>query len=346
MTIEKSLLKWYNFNKRDLPWRKNTDAYRIWVSEIILQQTKISNGKKYFINFIDKFPTINHLAEATEEQVLKKWEGLGYYNRAINLHKTSKTIVKNFNGNFPDSYDELIKLKGIGDYTASAISSICFNKYNPVIDGNVLRFLSRFYGIKRPIDSITVKKEIKQIAYTLIIKTKSPGDFNQAMMEYGALVCKPFPDCVKCIFKTNCISFKNNEVKLLPIKSKNKKKIKRYLNYLVFIDSHKKTLIKQRIKKDIWYKLFEFPLIEQDKLINDIKSNNEFNNYLNENNIQIDKFEKDIYTIKHILSHQTLFISFHIINTKDKLNNGVEISSLTNFTLPVPIIKFIDKCLI
>ena len=346
MTVEKSLLKWYNFNKRDLPWRKNTDAYRIWVSEIILQQTKISNGKKYFINFIDKFPTINHLAEATEEQVLKKWEGLGYYNRAINLHKTSKTIVKNFNGNFPDSYDELIKLKGIGDYTASAISSICFNKYNPVIDGNVLRFLSRFYGIKRPIDSITVKKEIKQIAYTLIIKTKSPGDFNQAMMEYGALVCKPFPDCVKCIFKTNCISFKNNEVKLVPIKSKNKKKIKRYLNYLVFIDSHKKTLIKQRIKKDIWYKLFEFPLIEQDKLINDIKSNNEFNNYLNENNIQIDKFEKDIYTIKHILSHQTLFISFHIINTKDKLNNGVEISSLTNFTLPVPIIKFIDKCLI
>ena len=148
MTIEKSLLKWYNFNKRDLPWRKNTDAYRIWVSEIILQQTKISNGKKYFINFIDKFPTINHLAEATEEQVLKKWEGLGYYNRAINLHKTSKTIVKNFNGNFPDSYDELIKLNGIGDYTASAIASICFNKYNPVIDGNVLRFLSRFYGIK------------------------------------------------------------------------------------------------------------------------------------------------------------------------------------------------------
>ena len=346
MTIEKSLLKWYNFNKRDLPWRKNTDAYRIWVSEIILQQTKISNGKKYFINFIDKFPTINHLAEATEEQVLKKWEGLGYYNRAINLHKTSKTIVKNFNGNFPDSYDELIKLNGIGDYTASAIASICFNKYNPVIDGNVLRFLSRFYGIKRPIDSITVKKEIKQIAYTLIIKTKSPGDFNQAMMEYGALVCKPFPDCAKCIFKTNCISLKNNEVKLVPIKSKNKKKIKRYLNYLVFIDAHKKTLIKQRIKKDIWYKLFEFPLIEQDKLINDIKSNNEFNNYLNENNIQIDKFEKDIHTIKHILSHQTLFISFHIINTKDKLNNGVEISSLTNFTLPVPIIKFIDKCLI
>ena len=346
MTIEKSLLKWYNFNKRDLPWRKNTDAYRIWVSEIILQQTKISNGKKYFINFIDKFPTIYHLAEATEEQVLKKWEGLGYYNRAINLHKTSKTIVKNFNGNFPDSYDELIKLKGIGDYTASAIASICFNKYNPVIDGNVLRFLSRFYGIKRPIDSTIVKKEIKQIAYTLIIKTKSPGDFNQAMMEYGALVCKPFPDCVKCIFKTNCISFKNNEVKLVPIKSKNKKKIKRYLNYLVFIDAHKKTLIKQRIKKDIWYKLFEFPLIEQDKLINDIKTNNDFNNYLNENNIQIDKFEKDIHTIKHILSHQTLFISFHIINTKDKLNNGVEISSLTNFTLPVPIIKFIDKCLI
>ena len=346
MTVEKSLLKWYNFNKRDLPWRKNTDAYRIWVSEIILQQTKISNGKKYFINFIDKFPTINHLAEATEEQVLKKWEGLGYYNRAINLHKTSKTIVKNFNGNFPDSYDELIKLNGIGDYTASAIASICFNKYNPVIDGNVLRFLSRFHGIRRPIDSIIVKKEIKQIAYTLIIKTKSPGDFNQAMMEYGALVCKPFPDCAKCIFKINCISLKNNEVKLVPIKSKNKKKIKRYLNYLVFIDAHKKTLIKQRIKKDIWYKLFEFPLIEQDKLINDIKTNNEFNNYLNENNIQIDKFEKDIHTIKHILSHQTLFISFHIINTKDKLNNGVEISSLTNFTLPVPIIKFIDKCLI
>ena len=346
MTIEKSLLKWYNFNKRDLPWRKNNDAYRIWISEIILQQTKIVKGEKYFINFIDRFPTIYDLAEAKEEEVLKKWEGLGYYNRAINLHKTSKIIVKEFQGNFPDTYDELIKLRGIGDYTASAISSICFNKYNPVVDGNVLRFISRLYGIKRPIETLKVRNKIKDIASNLILKTKSPGDFNQAIMEYGALACTPYPKCLKCVFKTKCISFKNNEVNLIPVKSKNKKTRVRYLNYLVFRDADQKTFINQRTKKDIWYKLYEFPVIEKDNLIDDIRSNYEFTNFINKKELQLEDHEISSQMIKHILSHQTLFISFHIINLKGKLNNGVKIKRLGGYTFPVPITKFIDKYLI
>jgi len=185
------------------------------------------------------------------------------------LHKTSKTIVKNFNGNFPDSYDELIKLKGIGDYTASAIASICFNKYNPVIDGNVLRFLSRFYGIKRPIDSIIVKKEIKQIAYTLIIKTKIPGDFNQAMMDYGSLICTPKKyQCLNCIFLNDCLAFKNDLIESLPLKKKSIKIRNRYFNYLVGISKNKKIKILKRLKKDIWQNLYEFPMIETSEIIN------------------------------------------------------------------------------
>ena len=166
MTIVKDLLNWYNFNKRDLPWRKDKDPYKVWISEIILQQTRISKGEKYFNDFINIFPTINDLAHASQEEVLKQWEGLGYYNRAINLHETSKLIVNKLNSNLPKRYDDLIKLKGIGEYTASAISSICFNKYNSVVDGNVLRFLSRLYGIKQPMDSLKGKKKSRRFHLT------------------------------------------------------------------------------------------------------------------------------------------------------------------------------------
>jgi A/G-specific adenine glycosylase len=192
MSFENQLVKWYLNNKRELPWRENIDPYRVWISEIILQQTRVVQGEKYFNNFIKKFPSLESLSSADESEVLKMWKGLGYYNRAINIHITSKKITNTLNGIFPNTYNELIKLNGIGDYTASAISSICFNEYNPVVDGNVLRLLSRYYGLKTPIDSLKGQRNIREIGKKLISKVDNPGDFNQAMMEFGALVCSPF----------------------------------------------------------------------------------------------------------------------------------------------------------
>lgn len=346
MPLEIELLKWYNFNKRDLPWRKNNDPYRVWVSEIILQQTRIAQGKKYFNNFIDKFPTIYDLANSDEDSVLKSWQGLGYYNRAINLHQTSKFIVNDLGAKFPTTYDELINLKGIGDYTASAISSICFNRYNPVVDGNVLRFLSRFYGVNIPVDSTKGKKKIKELANKLIQKTKAPGDFNQALMEFGALSCTPFPDCQSCIFNLKCFAFNKNKVDLIPIKSKKKKIRNRYFNYLVFKDNFGKTLINQRIEKDIWYKLYQFPLIEQDVLVEDISSSPDFLDFLNNNELKTSNSKHKIIRCKHLLSHQNLFIAFYLIKTNTVINDGHDISNLNEFIFPVPISNFISKYLI
>ena len=346
MALEIKLLKWYNFNKRDLPWRKNNDPYRVWISEIILQQTRITQGKKYFNDFIDTFPTIYELAKSNENKVLKSWQGLGYYNRAINLHKTSKIIVNDLGGKFPTTYDELIKLKGIGDYTASAISSICFNRYNAVVDGNVLRFISRFYGVKTPVDSTEGKKKIKSLANTLIQKTKKPGDFNQALMEFGALSCTPFPDCQLCIFNSKCLAFKKNEVELLPSRSQKKKIRNRYLYYFVFVDINGKTLINQRTEKDIWFKLYQFPLIEKEALVDDITTSYEFLDYLTNNKFKISANKHKIVKCKHILTHQNLFISFYIINLNIIINDGIDMSDLSRFTFPVPISNFINKYLI
>ena len=346
MPLEIELLKWYSFNKRNLPWRKNNDPYRVWVSEIILQQTRITQGKKYFKDFIDKFPTIYDLANSNEDRVLKSWQGLGYYNRAINLHKTSKFIVNDLGGKFPTTYDQLIKLKGIGDYTASAISSICFDRYNPVVDGNVLRFISRIYGITTPIDSAQGKKKIKEFANKLIQKTKTPGDFNQALMEFGALSCTPFPDCQLCIFNSKCLAFKKNKVDLIPVKTQKKKIRNRYFNYLVFKDNDCKTFINQRKEKDIWYKLYEFPLIEKDVLVDDISLSSDFSEYLTNNKLKISNTKHKIIRYKHILSHQHLFIAFYLINLNTVINDGYDISNLNDFTFPVPISNFINKYLI
>ena len=346
MPLEIELLKWYSFNKRNLPWRKNNDPYKVWVSEIILQQTRITQGKKYFKDFIDKFPTIYDLANSNEDRVLKSWQGLGYYNRAINLHKTSKFIVNDLGGKFPTTYDQLIKLKGIGDYTASAISSICFDRYNPVVDGNVLRFISRIYGITTPIDSAQGKKKIKEFANKLIHKTKTPGDFNQALMEFGALSCTPFPDCQLCIFNSKCLAFKKNEVDFIPVKTQKKKIRNRYFNYLVFKDNDGKTFINQRKEKDIWYKLYQFPLIEKDVLVDDILISRDFSEYLTNNKLKISNTKHKIIRYKHVLSHQHLFIAFYLINLNTVINDGYDISNLNDFTFPVPISNFINKYLI
>ena len=346
MSFENQLVKWYLNNKRELPWRENIDPYRVWISEIILQQTRVVQGEKYFNNFIKKFPSLESLSSADESEVLKMWKGLGYYNRAINIHKTAKKITNTLNGIFPNTYNEIIKLKGIGDYTASAISSICLNEYNPVVDGNVLRLLSRYYGLKTPIDSLKGQRNIKEIGKKLISKVANPGDFNQAMMEYGALVCSPFPDCESCIFSSKCVAYMNKEVDAIPVKSKKKKPKERFLNYIVFIDSNQKTIVNKRRNKDIWFKLNEFPLIESKTEIKNINTLSDFKKLIDNSSLTILKEKEKIYRIKHILSHQILYISFYQICVKETITSGVHLSNLNNYNFPVPITNFINKLLI
>jgi len=346
MSFENQLVKWYKNNKRDLPWRKNKDPYSIWISEIILQQTRVVQGTKYYNEFLKKFPNIQSLASSKESEVLNAWKGLGYYNRAINLHKSSQYIASNLDGKFPKTYNEIIQLKGIGDYTASAISSICFNEFNPVVDGNVLRLLSRYYGLKTPIDSLKAQRKVKEIGQKLINKTNSPGDFNQSMMEFGALVCTPFPDCESCDFSTKCIAYNKNEVEKIPVKSKKKKSKERFLNYIIFVDNKNYTMVNKRLNKDIWYKLNEFPLIESKRHIKDITIFPEFKKFTKSKSIVINKEMYKKEKIKHILSHQILYITFHHFNISQDISQGVPLSKLNKYNFPVPITNFINKLLI
>ena len=345
MSLENQLLEWYLINKRKLPWRKNKDPYSIWISEIILQQTRVSQGTEYFNNFMRKFPNIKILSMSSEREVLKVWQGLGYYNRAINLHKTSKDILNNFGGEFPSEYKDLIKLRGIGDYTASAILSICFNKFHPVVDGNVLRFLSRYYGIKEPIESKITHNKIKEIGKGLIEKTHKPGDFNQAIMEFGALICRPFPNCKKCFLRSKCFAFNKNQVEKLPVKLKKKKNKYRFLNYIVLVDSKNKTIVEKRTKKDIWFKLNQFPLIETHKKVDDITKVSKFKNLIDllETPIKSESYNK--YYIKHLLTHQILYITFHKFKIEKDISSGVKLSKLFKYNFPVPLNNFIDKIL-
>jgi A/G-specific adenine glycosylase len=346
MSFENQLVKWYKNNKRDLPWRKNKDPYSIWISEIILQQTRVVQGTKYYNEFLKKFPNIQSLASSKESEVLNAWKGLGYYNRAINLHKSSQYIASNLDGKFPKTYNEIIQLKGIGDYTASAISSICFNEFNPVVDGNVLRLLSRYYGLKTPIDSLKAQRKVKEIGQKLINKTNSPGDFNQSMMEFGALVCTPFPDCESCDFSTKCIAYNKNEVEKIPVKSKKKKSKERFFNYIIFVDNKNYTMVNKRLNKDIWYKLNEFPLIESKRHIKDIIIFPEFKKFTKSKSIVINKEMYKKEKIKHILSHQILYITFHHFNISQDISQGVPLSKLNNYNFPAPITNFINKLLI
>ena len=271
---------------------------------------------------------------------------MGYYNRAINLHKTSKEIFNNLKGIFPSRYEDLIKLKGIGDYTASAISSICFDEYNPVVDGNVLRFLSRYFGIKDPIDSKKTQSKVKEIGKKLIDKTDNPGDFNQAMMEFGALICTPFPDCNTCPLGSKCVALDKNEVEKLPVKLKKKKIKERFLNYIVLIDKKNNTIVEKRVEKDIWFKLNQFPLIETNFKVDDIMRISSFIKFINSQKtpIKIEKYSR--HNVKHVLSHQILQITFHKFKIEKEISSGINLSQLSNYNFPVPINNFINKKLL
>jgi A/G-specific adenine glycosylase len=248
-------------NTRKMPWKGEKDPYKIWLSEIILQQTRVEQGLKYYEKFVSNFPDLNKLAAAKDEKIYKLWEGLGYYSRCKNLIETAKVISKKLDGKFPNTFENIIALKGIGHYTASAIASFAYDLPHAVVDGNVFRVLSRFFGIKKPIDSTEGKKLFSQLALELLDK-KQPAIYNQALMDFGAVICKPQnPLCSSCVFQDHCLAFKNDLVNKLPIKRKKIKITTRWFNYLV-IEYHGKIYISKRTGSDIWKNLYEFPLIE------------------------------------------------------------------------------------
>jgi A/G-specific adenine glycosylase len=348
MKFHNKLIDWYLVNARDLPWRKTQDPYPIWLSEIMLQQTRISQGLPYFFKFIEEFPTVFHLANASEDQVLKLWQGLGYYSRARNLHSTAKHVAYNLNGIFPSTYKELKTLKGVGDYTASAIASFCYREPVAVVDGNVYRVLSRFFGIDTPINSTEGIKEFKALAQKLLDK-KQPHIYNQAIMEFGALQCSPkSPDCNSCPLQANCIAFQQDLISSLPRKLKKTKVQEKFYNYLVIVDSKENVLIEKRTGNGIWKNLYQFPLIESPKDCNLPKDLISFN----ENKIPQEILQKaSLYNeepIKHVLSHRKLWVKFWVIkienlNFIENLSKSfIMTNQIDTFAVPVVIEKFID----
>jgi len=341
MIFSKTLTHWYSNNKRSFPWRQTKNPYYIWLSEIILQQTQVKQGLPYYKAFVTTYPTVFELANANEAEVLKLWQGLGYYSRARNLHESAKYIANKCDGIFPNNYKDLLKLKGVGDYTASAIASICFNEVTAVVDGNVYRALSRYFGIDTPINSTKGTKEFKKLAQELIDE-KHPAEFNQAMMEFGAIQCKPSnPDCTVCPFNSGCIALQKNMVNTLPVKIKANKVKKRYFNFLVFVSENGKTIIEKREGKGIWQNLYQFPLIESD----DSLDFNKFIPIANSHSLLKGKpFDMSIYNkddLIHKLSHQHLYTKFWIVKVDKLSNQHISIKDINKYAVPVLIEKFL-----
>jgi len=336
------LLKWNREkNSRTMPWKGEKDPYKIWLSEIILQQTRVEQGLHYYKRFIKTFPDVNKLAKAPDQKVMKMWEGLGYYSRCRNLLSTARVIAKDWKGKFPDSYDEIKKLKGVGSYTASAISSFAFNLPHAVVDGNVYRVLSRFFGIKTAVDTTEGKKYFNTLAQELLDK-KQPGIYNQAIMDFGAVICKPVsPECKQCYLKKQCHAFINDAINEFPVKEKKITIRKRWFYYLV-PEYKNEILIQQRMGKDIWLHLYEFPLIEEKKKLPDS---------------QIKKLTERIGVVSNDLiisplhtqqlSHQKIHAFFIRVNVKQKptlSQNGIWIryNQLKRFAFPGIVRSFLE----
>jgi len=343
MNFTKILTDWYSEGKRSLPWRETCNPYYIWLSEIILQQTQIKQGLPYYESFVNNFPSVFDLANAEENQVLKLWQGLGYYSRARNLHYSAKYIVNELKGVFPTTYKDLLKLKGVGDYTASAIASICFNEPTAVVDGNVYRVLSRYYGINLPINSTKGIKTFKELAQTLLPNDKI-GDYNQAIMEFGAIQCKPKnPNCYACPLKDSCIAFDENTIDKLPVKINKTKISKKYFNFIVLISEDGKTILQQRTSKGIWQNLYQFPLVETNNglLESDFECNIGVKEILNGCEYTFSLYnDKEIV---HKLSHQHLYTKFWIVNVDQLPEVGLCVSKITALPVPILIGKFVDE---
>ncbi len=300
-------------NQRIMPWKGEKDPYKIWLSEIILQQTRVEQGLEYYNNFVNTFPTIHDLANAPDEQVFKMWEGLGYYSRCKNLIATARKVSVEYNGKFPDNYLDIIKLKGIGPYTAAAIASFAFNEPRAVVDGNVLRVLSRYFGISLPIDSTEGKKIYQTLAESLIDKSQ-PAAYNQAIMDFGATVCKPqLPLCDQCVQQADCQAFALNAVRSLPVKEKKLVKKTRYFNYFI-VTAGTSVLVRKRTGKDIWENLYEFMLIEGEgpehsaEAVQKLQVQQPSVNYNHQ-------WTSKVY--KQALTHITVYAQFHILEVQN-----------------------------
>jgi A/G-specific adenine glycosylase len=341
------LIGWYRVNKRDLPWRHTKNPYIIWISEIILQQTRVVQGMPYFYRFVESFPDVFALAQVDEREVLKCWEGLGYYSRARNMHFTAKLIVEKYNGVFPDNFNDLLKLKGIGNYTAAAIASFAFGEKVAVLDGNVIRVLARLYDFGGDVMEEKAKKVLLSIANELIPE-KNPGEFNQAIMEFGALHCTPInPKCDQCVLNHLCEGFKNKTKNELPVKLKKVKIKTRYFNYLVMLDSEGNYYLNRRNRGDIWEGLHDFPLVESKHELNEVSE-------------VLTVFNHGVTMItvkgpfKHILTHQIIFAKFWVIDI-EKINiyklidsqDIIKCNMVEMMALPKPILikNFLDKYL-
>jgi A/G-specific adenine glycosylase len=317
MNFQSEIIKWYEVNHRKLPWRNTTNAYIIWLSEIILQQTRVEQGLPYFNKFLANFPAVSDFANATEEEVLKLWQGLGYYSRGRNMLFTAKQVMQQHDGIFPVKYEELILLKGVGEYTAAAISSFANNQSKAVVDGNVFRVLARYFGIEEAINSTSGKKQFAELAQTLI-DGQIPSLYNQAIMEFGALQCKPkSPKCNSCPLQINCFAYKNNKVDVLPVKLKKVKIRERWFNYFIGIEENN-ILIKQRQPGDVWQHLYDFPLIETNYLpaLDDENFLEHVKEFFGTTAIL-----KPLAFKKHILTHQIIYVQYfgldnYIINFK------------------------------
>ncbi len=317
-SISATLIQWYEKHKRELPWRDTKDAYKIWISEIILQQTRVNQGIDYYYRFIERFPDVQSLAAASEDEVLKYWQGLGYYSRARNLLKAAQQVVSRFGGKFPDQYADVLSLSGVGEYTAAAICSFAYNLPFAVVDGNVFRVLSRLFGVDTPIDSSRGKKDFKLLAEELLDK-KHPGQHNQAIMEFGALQCTPVsPTCDTCPLSVQCIALASGNVSTLPVKTQKVKTKARYFNYL-FIKHNNKTYLQKRTGNDVWKNLYEFPLIEADSLLeeSEIFQHSYFSNITAGINAEI-SISLLSAPLKHVLTHQQIYAQCFIVEINEE----------------------------
>lgn len=342
--ISKKLVSWYKQNKRDLPWRHTKDPYKIWLSEVILQQTQVIQGLNYYIKFTDCFPTVTDLANAPEDTVMRLWQGLGYYSRARNLHAAAKHIQHAHKGKFPETFKEIINLKGVGNYTAAAVASFAFNLPHAVLDGNVYRVLSRLFDLHTPINTGQGKKEFQLLADQLLDE-KKPALHNSAVMEFGALCCRPQnPKCETCPVQEHCQAFQNKTVLQLPVKGKKTSVKDRYFNYIIF--NYKDFVyIQKRTKKDIWQNLYEFYLIETENQV--------INTFILKNKM-LQPFIMDATVLKitslkkHILSHQHIYATFYEIKLNAPLKNKellkINRTELTNYGIPQLLFNYLSAC--
>lgn len=343
MPFSDIILGWYDRNKRELPWRGTTDPYTVWLSEIILQQTRVVQGTPYFLNFISQYPTVSDLALAPEQEVLKLWQGLGYYSRARNLLHTARHVAGPLNGQFPDTYKGLLALKGVGPYTAAAIASVCFGRAHAVVDGNVYRVLSRYFGVDTPVNTSEGIRAFSDLAQSLMVERR-PGDYNQALMEFGAVQCTPAaPDCANCPLAGGCRAREEGNVFAYPVKRKGKPARRRRLHYLIPVDPEGNTFMRQRTGSGIWQGLYEFPLLEANVEPETEDAQACLAAALNDPALVVTGLQIcNPHPVVHKLSHQHLITTFWRVEVERILEGAVDLEQAEALPVPVLISNFLE----